>query len=323
MTISMDKPTLRTPQYYKRELNWLQFNNRALHKAFNQRTPLLERLNVLATFSTNLDDFFMVQVPELLDQAQTNITNTPGNGITPRQQLEHIHDHLLPIVQRQHTYFFGEMRSHMETEGIYLLTYDRLNQQQQSHLTELFESHIFPILTPLGVDPAHPFPRMSNLSLNIAAEIEDPETQTPRFVRIKVPNNLPRFISFPDNLKTVDHQPVSWAGIALEDIIIRHLASLFPGMAILNSHPFRITRATEVPTQKNKPDNHLLAIQQDSTKRQLDGSVVRLEVASTFPKNLQDSLIQEFQITPDDVYQLDGHLNLRDLYFFCLLPTQD
>lgn len=327
MTVSVEKPAqpnLRAPEYYcNRELSWLQFNDRVLHEAFDERTPLLERLKFLAIFSTNLDEFFMVRVSGLLEQAQANITKTPVDGLTPQQQLDRIHVHLLPVVQRQHEFFFGEMRSHMEAEGIYLLTYNRLNKKQKSHLTELFEARIFPILTPLGVDPAHPFPRMSNLSLNIAAEIEDPETQERRLARIKVPNNLPRFVSFPDELKTVKGKSVTWVGVALEDIIIHHLDSLFPGMTILNSHLFRITRDADFPVREAEADDLLLAIQQEVSRRRLEGSVVRLEIASNFPQTLQESLLQEFKLTENDIYQVDGLLNLQDLFFFLSIPRPE
>ena len=136
MTLSLEKQTLQNldnPEYYcNRELSWLQFNDRVLHEAFDERTPLLERLKFLAIFSTNLDEFIMVRISGLLEQVQAKITKTPVDGLTPQQQLEKIHEHLLPVVQRQHQYFLGEMRSHMEAEGIYLLTYDRLNDQQKS-----------------------------------------------------------------------------------------------------------------------------------------------------------------------------------------------
>ncbi|MDV3350920.1 polyphosphate kinase 1 [Leptolyngbyaceae cyanobacterium CCMR0082] len=327
MTVSVKKqtiPNLRNPDYYcNRELSWLQFNDRVLHEAFDERTPLLERLKFLAIFSTNLDEFFMVRVSGLLEQAQANITKTPADGLTPQQQLERIHSHLLPVVQRQHEYFLGEMRSQMANEGIHLLTYDRLSKEQKSHLAKLFDSRIFPILTPLGVDPAHPFPRMSNLSLNIAAEIEDPKNQERRFARIKVPNNLPRFISLPDELTTVNGESVHWVGVALEDIIIHHLEALFPGMTILSSHLFRITRDADFPVREAEADDLLLAIQQEISRRRLEGSVVRLEVASTFPQELQDSLIQEFKISPTDIYQVDGLLNLQDLFFFLSISRPD
>ena len=327
MTLSVEKQTLQNldnPEYYcNRELSWLQFNDRVLHEAFDERTPLLERLKFLAIFSTNLDEFFMVRISGLLEQVQAKITKTPVDGLTPQQQLEKIHEHLLPVVQRQHQYFFGEMRSHMETAGIYLLTYERLNDQQKSHLSQYFESRIFPILTPLGVDPAHPFPRMSNLSLNIAAEIEDPETEERRFARIKVPNNLPRFISLPDELETVDGEAAVWVGVALEDIIMHHLDALFPGMTILNSHLFRITRDADFPVREAEADDLLLAIQQEISRRRLEGSVVRLEIAANFPEALQESLIQEFQLTPNDVYRVDGLLNLQDLFFFLSIPKPD
>jgi polyphosphate kinase len=315
---------LDSPEYYfNRELSWLQFNDRVLHEAFDERTPLLERLKFLAIFSNNLDEFFMVRVSGLLEQVQAKISRTPADGLTPQQQLDRIHEHLLPVVQRQHRYFVTEMRSHLEQASIYLLDYDRLDSGQRAYLKYFFESRVFPILTPLGVDPAHPFPRMSNLSLNIAAEVADPETQERRFARIKVPNNLPRFISFPEELQTVAGEPATWAGVALEDVIIHHLDTLFPGMNILNSHLFRITRDADFPVREAEADDLLLAIQQEISKRRLEGSVVRLEVSTPFPQDLQDELVQEFGISTNEVYQLDGRLNLEDLFFFLSIPRPD
>ncbi|MEB3359380.1 MAG: polyphosphate kinase 1 [Synechococcales bacterium] len=312
------------PDYYiNRDLSWLQFNDRVLHEAFDPRTPLLERLKFLAIFSSNLDEFFMVRVSGVVEQSQATVTELGPDRLTPEQQLTKIRDHLLPIVQRQHRFFQEELLPLMAQEGIHLLTYDQLTTEQKAFLQDYFEARVHPILTPLGVDPAHPFPLMSNLSLSLAVAVRDPETKAEYFARLKIPNNLPRFISFPEHLRMAHDQPVVWAGVALEDVIANHLDILFPGMVILNYHQFRITRDADFPVREDEADDLMLAIQQEVSKRRLEGSVIRLELHESVPADIREALVRELKITEDLVYPLEGRLNLKDLFFFLSVPRPD
>ncbi len=318
------KTNLKNPDYYiNRELSWLQFNDRVLHEALDSRTPLLERLKFLAIFSSNLDEFFMVRVSGLLEQTDVTMASVPADGLTPQEQLAKIREHLLPVVQKQHQFFQTEMRSLMEEEGIHLLTYDQLTADQKKFLSDEFETRIYPILTPLGVDPAHPFPRMSNLSLSLAVETENPETRDQHFSRVKVPNNLSRFIPFPDDLKTVNGKKAVWAGVALEDVIANNLDILFPGMTICNYFLFRITRDADFPVKEEESSDLLLAIQQEISKRRLEGFVVRLEVQAGARQEFCDRLATELNITDDQIYPVDGLLNLKDLFFFLSISRSD
>ncbi len=328
MTVSVESRTLydiSQPEYYgNRELSWLRFNDRVLHEALDPRTPLLERLKFLAIFSTNLDEFFMVRVSGLLDQVQAGVTKRTADGLSPQQQLDRIYEHLLPVITQQHKFLHTDLQPLMAQAGIHLVTaYKQLSAAQQEFLDDYFSQRIFPILTPLGIDPSHPFPRMSNLSLNIAVEAIDPETKTPHYARIKVPSNLPRFISFPDELKTIEGEPVDWVGIPLEEVITHHLDALFPGMTIQQSGYFRITRDADFPILEVESDDLLLTIQQEISKRRLEGDVIRLEMQRGFPENMMRGVIAEYDLSDNQIYTIDGLLNLSDLLFFLSLPCPE
>ncbi|MEL7034582.1 MAG: polyphosphate kinase 1 [Cyanobacteria bacterium J06592_8] len=317
-------PALDNPQHYiNRELSWLKFNDRVLQEAYDSRTPLLERLKFLAIFSSNLDEFFMVRVSGLIEQVQAHLNKVTPDGLSPQQQLQEIHKHLLPVVTQQHRFFNTELKSLIQQEGIYLLKYEQLNTDQKSYLEQFFESRVYPILTPLGIDPAHPFPRMSNLSLNLAVKVLNPDTNKQHLARIKIPANLPRFISFPDDLKTVNGETVLWAGITLEELIANNLESLFPGMTIQSRHLFRLTRDADFPVREDEADDLLQAIQTEIGKRRFLGVAIRLEIESSFPEDWQNILTHELGIAKDFIYPLEGILNLKDLFFFLSIPRPD
>lgn len=187
--------------YFNRELSWLEFNNRVLHEACDPRSPLLERLKFLAIFSSNLDEFFMVRVAALKQQVEAKVSKLTPDGYTPQAQLEEISQRLRPLVSQQHRHFEQVLRPTLAREGIHLLDYIDLNQEQRTYLQGYFEEQIFPVLTPLAVDPSHPFPHISNLSLNLAVAIKNPETEEELFARVKVPKVLPRFLSLPEELR--------------------------------------------------------------------------------------------------------------------------
>lgn len=315
---------LDAPQYYfNRELSWLRFNDRVLHEAFDPRTPLLERLKFLAIYSANLDEFFMVRVAGILEQVQAQAHPRNSDGLSPEQQLKAIQAHLSVEVARQHHLFEQELRPALREHGVFLLDYPNLETEQQRYLTDFFERRIFPVLTPLSVDPAHPFPRMSNLSLNLAVRVENPENDVEKFARIKVPSSLPRFVELPESLCVYGDRACLWIGVPLEQVIAENLDFLFPGMNILGHHVFRITRDADFTVKEDEGDDLLLAIEQEVSKRRLEGSVCRLELQPSFPEDLRQGIQQELKVQDSEIYEVEGLLNLKDLFFFMSLPLPD
>lgn len=316
---------LRDPQYYfNRELSWLEFNNRVLHEATDPRTPLLERLKFMAIFNSNLDEFFMVRVAALEQQVAAKVRKLTPDGRTPTEQLEAIRERLLPMVIEQHQHFEKALRPQLAREGIYILDYMDLNQEQRTYLQNYFEEQIFPVLTPLAVDPGHPFPHISNLSLNLAVVVKDPETGEELFARVKVPKVLPRFVPLPEELRQRQkRQQAVWTGVPLEQVIAHNLESLFPGMNIQEYHPFRITRNADLAVEEDEADDLLLAIEQELRKRRLGGSAVRLEIQVTTPDTVRGMLMEELELKDTDVYEVEGLLGLGDLMCFMELPLPE
>jgi polyphosphate kinase len=313
---------LNDPQYYfNRELSWLEFNKRVLAEATDPRTPLLERLKFLAIFSSNLDEFFMVRVAALKQQVAANVSKLPPDGRTPSEQLELISQRLPTIIIEQSQHFEKVLRPQLVRVGVHILDYMDLNQEQRIYLQTYFEEQIFPVLTPLAVDPSHPFPHISNLSLNLAVVVKDPETKEELFARVKVPAVLPRFVELPEDLRQRQKKyPVIWTGIPLEQVIAHNLEFLFPGMNIQEYHLFRITRNADLAVEEDEADDLLLAIEQELRKRRLGGSVVRLEIQSTMPEAVRGMLIEEMELKDRDLYEVEGLLGLGDLMSFLALP---
>ncbi len=313
---------LSDPQYYfNRELSWLEFNNRVLHEACDPRTPLLERLKFLAIFSSNLDELFMVRVAALKEQVEAKVSKLSPDGRTPQEQLEVISQRLRPLVTQQHHHFEQVIRPHLAREGINILDYIDLNQEQRAYLQRYFEEQIFPVLTPLAVDPSHPFPHISNLSLNLAVVVKNPETEEEFFARVKVPKVLPRFVPLPEELRSHKGHSRIWTGVPLEQAIAHNLESLFPGMNIQEYHPFRITRDSDLTVEEDEADDLLLAIEQELRKRRVGGSTVRLEIQSQTPESVRGRLLRELDLAESDVYEIDGLLGLGDLMSFMALPV--
>ncbi|MEM1425029.1 MAG: polyphosphate kinase 1 [Cyanobacteria bacterium P01_H01_bin.130] len=324
---------LSQPDYYfNRELSWVEFDRRVLNEGMDPRNPLLERLKFLAIFSSNLDEFFMVRVAGLISQVSANVEKITPDGRSPEQQLAEIGDRLHPLVQQQHEHFAQELRPAMAEAGIYLLDYVDLNQEQRTYIHDHFEREIFPVLTPLAVDPGHPFPRISNLSSNLVVLIQDPETDEEHFARVKIPQVLNRFVPLPldgfdrnaltglwAELPEQTADPV-WVGVPIEQAIAHNLELLFPGMNILEYHPFRVTRNSDIAVEDDEADDLMLAIEQELRKRRLGGNVVRLEVLSTMPLEVRDRLIGELDVNPQYVFEVDGLLGLNDLMSFLGIP---
>lgn len=306
--------------YFNRELSWLEFNDRVLHEAIDTRTPLLERLKFAAIFSSNLDEFFMVRVSTLKEQVEAQVSKLPPDGRTPEQQLQAISERLRPMVTQQHQLVEQELRPLLAQHKIHLLNYIDLEPDQRFYLQRYFEDNVFPILTPLAIDPSHPFPHMSNLSLNLAVSIKDPVTEKEHFARVKVPSILPRFVEFPESLRQYEGEQAVWLGVPLEQAIAHNLEALFPGMVIQEYGFFRITRDADLEVQEYEADDLLIAIEQELRKRRLGGFVVRLEIQTAMPESLRSPLVEEFELTDDDVYEVEGLLNLKDFFALLSLP---
>ncbi|MBC6474305.1 MAG: polyphosphate kinase 1 [Hormoscilla sp. GM102CHS1] len=324
-TQTKDKINLDDAQYYfNRELSWLDFNNRVLHEALDERTPLLERLKFLAIFSNNLDEFFMVRVAGLKKQVEAKVNKLTPDGRTPTEQLDQINQRLHPLVRQQHQHFQQILRPLLAGEGIHLLDYIDLNQEQRIYLQNYFEQQIFPVLTPLAVDPSHPFPYISNRSLNLAVVVVDPETGAEHFARIKVPKVLPRFVPLSEELQfESENSPAFWTGVALEQVIAHNLEPLFPGMKIQEYYPFRITRDADLSVQEDEADDLLLAIEQELRKRRIGGDVVRMEMQVNTPDLVREMLMREMRLAEIDVYEVEGLLGLGDLFSFMALPLPE
>ncbi|MUL36327.1 polyphosphate kinase 1 [Gloeocapsopsis dulcis] len=316
---------LKDPQYYfNRELSWLEFNHRVLHEACDPRTPLLERLKFLAIFSSNLDEFFMVRIAALKEQVVAKVSQLTPDGRTPQEQLEAISQRLRPLVTQQHQHFEQVIRPTLAKEGIHILDYIDLNQEQRTYLQHYFEEQIFPVLTPLAIDPSHPFPFISNLSLNLAVVVKNPETEAEFFARVKVPKALPRFLALPEALGVqIKGKPVRWTGVLLEQVLAHNLESLFPGMNIQEYYLFRITRDSDLELEEDEADDLLQAIEQELRKRRVGGSTVRLEIEAQTPEPVKAKLLQELDLAESDVYPIQGLLGLSDLMSFMALPLPE
>ncbi len=313
---------LTDPNYYfNRELSWLEFNRRVLHEALDPRTPLLERIKFAAIFAANLDEFFMVRVAVLKQQVEAGVNKLTPDGRTAQQQLTAISEQLHPMVVQLQQVVENELIPRLRQEGVYLLQYADLTDAQRLVLQQYFEERVFPVLTPLAVDPSHPFPLMSNLSLNLAVVVQDPVGKHEAFARVKVPLGiLPRFVSIPAELHSHNGQPCIWAGVLLEDVIAHNLEFLFPGMRIKEHHVFRVTRDADLELREDGADDLLLAIQQELRKRRFGGSVVRLQVPATISDFVRETLMQGMGVATSEVYVMQGLVGLKDLFFFTSLP---
>jgi polyphosphate kinase len=312
---------LNDPEYYfNRELSWLEFNRRVLHEAIDPRNPLLERVKFAAIFSANLDEFFMVRVASLQRQVEAEITALTPDGRTAQQQLDEIGQRLHPMVAQLQDLFETQLHSQLADEGVYVPKYSELNSAQIDYLKQFFEKRVFPILTPLAVDPAHPFPLMSNLSLNLAVVLKDPETGVERFARVKVPDSLPRFVSLPPELHPKRSRPVVWVGVSLEQVVADNLERLFPGMIIQEHHLFRVTRDADLAMQEEEAEDLAAAIAQELGKRRFSGSVVRFQFAPTMSEFVKQTLIKGMNVDSNDLYVTQGWLAIRDLMSLMSLP---
>ena len=299
--------------YINRELSWINFNARVLALALAKNTPLLEKAKFSAIFSNNLDEFFMVRVASLKSQVDAGMTKKSEDGKTPQEQLFNIRSHLLPILEQQQSNLIKDLKEDLQKENVFLLDYQNLNHRQQVWIDNYFQTAIFPILTPLVVDPAHPFPFVSNLSLNLAALILDPETNQQEFVRVKIPQKtLPRFLTIPNDLYESNNESIH-TYIPIEQVVASNLNLLFPGMQINEYSFFRVTRDADLELRDLEADDLMIAIEEGLRKRRMGGEVVRLEVSKNMPQKILNLLQEGMGVTEQDLYQIQGLLGLDEL----------
>lgn len=317
------KIDLDNPQYYfNRELSWLEFNNRVLSEGIDERNPLLERLKFLAIFSDNLDEFFMVRVAGLKQQVEAGVNKLSFDGRNPSQQLTDIYARLKELVQTQDQQFQHTLKPCLADKDIYLVDYLDLNREQREYLQDFYQDYIFPVLTPLAVDPSHPFPHISNLSLNLAVVIREPgNDEQERFARVKVPRNFSRFVTLPEELCYYpDQEKAAWVGVPIEQVISHNLDTLFPEMDIQECYAFRVTRNASLSVEEDEADDLMLAIEEQLHKRRFSGSTVRLEIHHSMPEDVREMLIKELELEESDVYEVEGLLGLNSLFSFLGLP---
>ncbi len=303
--------TLPDNRFIDRELSWLAFNQRVLELAEDAELPLLERAKFLAIFSSNLDEFFMVRVAGLKRRIAAGIAIRAASGLLPREVHDAVLIHAHELMRRQAECWRDEVRPQLADEGIDLVRWPDLTDDERKTLSQMFRDKIYPVLTPLAVDPAHPFPYISGLSLNLAVVVRNPGTGTELFARVKVPPALTRFVDLGDD-----------RFVPLEDVIAEHLDLLFPGMQILQHHVFRVTRNEDLEVEEDDAENLLKALERELSKRRF-GPPVRLEVEQSIDPQILDVLVRELGVDEDEVFMLPGPLDLRGLWAFVGLNRED
>jgi len=303
--------------YFNRELSWLQFNERVLEEALSTANPLLERVKFLSIFSSNLDEFFMIRVSGLRRQLKAGALHAPADGMSPAEQLTAIRDRLDPVLTHAVDCWKDDLLPKLAETGINVLSYDELKGKQRKLLRRLFKREIFPVLTPLAFDPGHPFPHISNLSINLAVAIND-SGKGEKFARVKVPHMFPRFVRIPSEEKADDLQRLGLEGstfsnfVWLEEVVAANLDLLFPGLEVVSAYPFRVTRDADVEIEEDEASDLITAMEVVVGQRHF-GSAIRLEVDARMPDRVRDILIQNVALAPYQVYSVDGPLGRSDL----------
>ncbi|AZG43495.1 RNA degradosome polyphosphate kinase [Gordonia insulae] len=303
-------------RYLNRELSWLDFNSRVLALAEDTSMPLLERAKFLAIFASNLDEFFMVRVAGLKRRDETGLSVRSADGLSPREQLLRIAGRTQTIADRHARVFLDSVRPALAENGIHVVTWAELTDDERARLVDHFHEDVFPVLTPLAVDPAHPFPYISGLSLNLAVTVRDANEGGEHFARVKVPDNVQRFVRVDrlmprtDSSKEVDRKAIF---LPLETLIAANLEHLFPGMEIVEHHVFRITRNADFEVEEDRDEDLLQALERELARRRF-GSPVRLEVADDMSEHMLELLLRELDVNPADVIQVPGLLDLSCLF---------
>jgi polyphosphate kinase len=304
-----DAPDLPADRFSSRELSWLDYAQRVLAQAEDRRNPLLERLKFLAIFASNLDEFYMVRVAGLKRRQDMGIAVRSSDGLTPRETLARIAERSQELVQRHARCWLDDVEPGLAEAGIRVLHWGELDRAERDRLSDYFRAQVFPVLTPLAVDPAHPFPYISGLSLNLAVLVRDndgPDAGAERFARVKVPNNVQRFVAVKD-------QRADSAFLPVEELIAAHLEMLFPGLEVVEHHVFRVTRNTDIEVEEDRDEDLLQALERELTRRRF-GPAVRLEVTDTITPRVLDLLVEELAVPAEDVLAVPGLLDLASLW---------
>ena len=317
-------PVGNSDNLFNRELSWLEFNRRVLELALDETTPLLERLKFLSIFSTNLDEFFMIRVSGLKEQIAEDIFKTSPDGLSAAEQLREVRNRLRPMLAEQMACLREDVLPELAEKGVIISSYDDLGDDEKARVDDYFMKNVFPVLTPQAVDESHPFPYISNLSLNLGVIVEPNKNADHgqlqhlythnRFVRIKVPPNIPRLIAL-DDFSTKFAQ--------LGEIIQANIINLFPNMQVNKSHLFRLTRDADIELREDEASDILRTMEQELHQRERYSFPVRLEVKASMPKRIVDYLTSSIGLTENDVFRLDGFLNIPDLMQLYSLDRPD
>ena len=318
-------PDIKQPDLYiNRELSWIEFNRRVFEEAKDDRHPLLERIKFLSIFETNLDEFIMIRQAGLKDQVASRISPRSPDGLTAEQQLDAVRQRLAPLIQEVRQYWRNSLLPLLAEQHIYVLDYEQLDKEQRKEMRDYFENEIFPVLTPLAVDTGHPFPHISNRSLNLWVVINETvqgaihEEQEPLFARLKVPPALPRLIPVP----VASQEPGAVAFVWLEQVIAANLVALFPGFKIWESYPFRVLRDADIELQEDDAADLLEYIEQEVRERRF-GAVVDLAVNPSMPAHICRVLLENLEITRKDLTTIDGPLGMGDVMELYQLDRPD
>jgi polyphosphate kinase len=306
-------PTVENPlpedRYLNRELSWLDFNARVLALAADKSLPLLERAKFLAIFASNLDEFYMVRVAGLKRRDEMGLSVRSADGLSPREQLRRISERTQQIASRHSHVFLDSVRPALAAEGIVIVTWAELDEAERGKLSTHFHEQVFPVLTPLAVDPAHPFPFVSGLSLNLAITVKHPDDGGQHFARIKVPDNVDRFVELAERKDS----PGVVRFLPMEEFIAAFLPVLFPGLEIVEHHAFRITRNADFEVEEDRDEDLLQALERELARRRF-GSPVRLEVSDDMTEGMLELLLRELDVAPGDVVEVAGLLDLSSLW---------
>lgn len=307
------QPDLPLDRFLDRELSWLDFNQRVLELAEDPSVPLLERVNFLSIFASNLDEFFMVRVASLKRRIATGIATTSASGLAPTEVLQRISEKSRELQERHANLFAGEISAALKQHDIHVVHFSTLSEEEKNQLHEYFSNQVFPVLTPLAVDPAHPFPYISGLSLNLAVVLRNPKSQVEHFARVKVPPLLPRFVEVPGSTNRY---------VPLEDVMGEFLGDLFPGMEVIQNHTFRVTRNEDLEVDEDEGENLLVQLEKELLRRRF-GPPVRLEVAEDIDPQVLELLQRELSVKDYDVVHLPEPLDLKSLSTFAFLPIPE
>ncbi|MGA7746532.1 MAG: polyphosphate kinase 1 [Candidatus Aquilonibacter sp.] len=314
LPLALDDPSL----YFSRELSWLEFNDRVLEEALDGGNPLFERLKFVAIYGTNLDEFFMIRVAAIKQQIEAQVVRRSDDGRLPAEHLAAISTRLRSSLAVETRLLNEDLLPALEREGIKVLRISELPEERQTALERVFDDRLFPVLTPLAVDSGHPFPYISNLSLSLAVELEEPTAEGVElhFARVKIPPTLPRFVPLEGAPDGERHY------VLIEDLIAHHLDALFPGMTVREAYLFRVTRDADLDLQEDEADDLLRAIESELQRRRF-GEPVRLEIERGMPEYMRDLLLKALDLSEVDCYEVDGIIALSDLWQIVGLPDYE